>query len=165
MDIPQETKHDFIAKSVQHLQSINENDEWATPNLQLKKAMMDFDVLPFLDVCATETNRKFTSFFSKETDGLSQDWNCDFFMNPPYSEIKLWMKKAHEEHLKNNVTALILVYAKTDTKWWHEFVENIAEVHFIKGRLKFVKPDGTISKNSAPYPSCWIIYRKSDRHD
>ena len=151
-----------MKKTIQHLQIINENDEWGTPTLQLKKAMMDFDILPFLDVCATETNRKFTSFFSKESDGLSQNWNHDFFMNPPYSQIVSWMDKAYEQHKKHNVDALILVYAKTDTRWWHKYVEGIAEVHFIKGRLKFVKPDGTISKNSAPYPSCWIIYRKKE---
>ena len=34
-----------------------------------------------------------------------------------------------------------------------------AEIHHIKGRLKFLM-DGVKSKNSAPYPSCWIIYRK-----
>jgi len=71
------------------------------------------------------------------------------------------MKKAYESHIKHNVTGLILVYAKTDTRWWHEFVENKAEVHFIKGRVKFYL-DGQISKNSAPYPSCWIIYRKHE---
>lgn len=42
-------------------------------------------------------------------------------MNPPYSEINLWMKKAWLQHKKYNVNALILVFAKTSTKWWHEF--------------------------------------------
>ena len=149
-----------MKKAVQHLQSINENDEWGTPENILRKAEFEFRLNLFLDVCSTNDNKKFNKFFTKKDDGLSFNWDYNFFMNPPYSQITQWMDKAYTEHKKNNVDALILVYAKTDTKWWHKYVEGIAEVHFIKGRLKFTKPDGTISKNSAPYPSCWIIYRR-----
>lgn len=69
-----------------------------------------------------------------------------------------WLKKAYSEHLNNNVNALILTFAKTDTKWWHKYVENKAEVHFIQGRIRFLDK-GTVSDYPAPYGSCWIIYR------
>ena len=68
------------------------------------------------------------------------------------------MKKAYYQHLKHGIDGLILVFAKTDTKWWHSFVEDKAEIHFIRGRIKFFK-DGYETKNSAPYPSCFLIYR------
>jgi len=82
------------------------------------------------------------------------------------------------------VNGLILTYSKTDTKWWHEYIEGKAEVHNIKGRIKFLDENGKIKKyckncktsfsgidicprcdgelreNCAPYPSCFIIYRK-----
>ena len=48
----------------------------------------------------------------------------------------------------------MLLPARTDTKWFHEFVLNKAEIRFIKGRLKF--GDGN---NSAPFPSMVVIYR------
>ena len=70
-----------------------------------------------------------------------------------------WLKKAYSEHLTNNVDGMILTFAKTDTKWWHKYVENKAEVHFIEGRLRFLD-DGKVSEYPAPYGSCWIIYRK-----
>lgn len=70
-----------------------------------------------------------------------------------------WMKKAYSEHLNNNVNALILTFAKTDTKWWHKYVEKKAEVHFIEGRLRFLD-GGKVSDYPAPYGSCFIIYRK-----
>ena len=54
------------------------------------------------------------------------------------------------QHLFNN---------KTDTLWWHSYVEGIAEVHFQKGRIKFLDENGDLTKQSAPYPSVWIIYR------
>lgn len=69
-----------------------------------------------------------------------------------------WIKKAYSEHLNNGVTGTILTFAKTDTKWWHKYVEGIAEVHFIKGRIRFLD-GGKISGYPAPYGSCWIIYR------
>ena len=55
---------------------------------------------------------------------------------------------------------MLLIYAKTDTKWWHRFIEDRAEVHFIKGRIEFIKPN-SLKRNAAPYPSCWVIYRKN----
>ena len=151
-----------MSKVIQHLQSINKNDEWGTPKNILDAAAKKFNINPIIDVCATSENAKLMSYLVKEIDGLTCPWDESFFMNPPYSQITTWMEKAYTEHLTNNVDALILVYAKTDTKWWHKYVEGIAEIHFIKGRLKFIKPDGTISKNSAPYPSCWIIYRRKE---
>lgn len=150
----------MIAKSVQHLQNITIQDEYGTPIPLLRKAMFEYDVLPFLDVCATAENRKFQDYFTKEQDALTLEFLCDFFMNPPYSKVKEFIKYAHEQHKKHNVTGLILTYAKTDTKWWHEFVEGKAEVHFIKGRVKFYDQFGYLTKNSAPYPSVWIIFRK-----
>jgi len=149
------------SKSVQHLQSININDEYGTPTPLYRKALFDFDLTPILDVCATELNRKCLHYFDLEHDALKQNWNEDFFMNPPYSRITEFISKAHYDSKRFNVDGLILVYAKTDTKWWHEHVEGIAEVHFIKGRIKFNDANGIKTKNSAPYPSCWIIYRKS----
>jgi len=55
---------------------------------------------------------------------------------------------------------MILAYAKTDTRWWHSFVENRAETHFVKGRIKFLDAKGYQTKLPAPYPSVWIIYRR-----
>ena len=64
----------------------------------------------------------------------------------------------------NNVELMILAYAKTDTQWWHNFVENCptCEVHFIKGRIKFLDAKGYQTKLPAPYPSVWIIYRRKE---
>lgn len=51
----------------------------------------------------------------------------------------------------------MLLPARTDTKWFHEYIlEPGHEVRFIKGRLKFGG-----SKNSAPFPSMVVIFRKN----
>lgn len=47
----------------------------------------------------------------------------------------------------------MLIPSRTDTKWWHEYVMKAKEIRFIKGRLKF-----SGHKNSAPFPSCIVIF-------
>ena len=75
-------------------------------------------------------------------------------MNPPYGrEIGKWVKKAYES--KSLVVALLP--ARTDTKWFHEFIYGKAEIRFIKGRLKFGG-----SSNSAPFPSMLVIWRRKN---
>lgn len=149
------------SQAVEHIKSIKINDFWETPPSLYRDAVYKFGLLPELDVCATEENTKCQMYFTKKNDAFRNDWNMDFFMNPPYGRgiIQKWIAKAWYEVNRHNVTGLALVFAKTDTHWWHDFVENKAEVHFIKGRIKFYK-DGIESTKPAPYPSCWIIWRK-----
>ncbi|MHB8545639.1 MAG: DNA N-6-adenine-methyltransferase [Nitrosotalea sp.] len=149
----------MTSRSVQHLQNITVQDEYGTPRPLFRKAIMEYDVLPFIDVCATPLNAMVQTYFTKQDDALTKEWNLDFFMNPPYSRVKEFVSYAYNEHIRHNVTGLILTYAKTDTIWWHEYVEKKAEVHFIKGRVKFLR-DGQVTAHPAPYPSVWIIFRK-----
>ena len=58
---------------------------------------------------------------------------------------------------KDAILAVMLIPARTDTKWFHKFINKRSEVRFIKGRLKFGE-----SQNSAPFPSMVVIFRKMD---
>ena len=148
-------------RSVDHLSNISIHYDWETPIILFLDACFRYKVNPILDVCATLKNAKCGALFTKEINGLLKQWVIDSFMNPPYSKINSWIAKAYKEHKENNITVLALTFAKTDTEWWHKYVEGKAEVHFIKGRIKFIDPNTRLpSKNSAPYPSCWIIWRK-----
>lgn len=139
--------------------TLSKNDEWETPGDLYTKLCEKYNVRPLIDVCATRDNRKCVDYFDKQQDGLAQHWVKTFFMNPPYSELKLWLQKAYEEHKKYNITGMALIFSKTDTKAWHEYVEGKAEVHFIKGRVKFML-NNKIQDNSAPYPSAVVIWRR-----
>lgn len=80
------------------------------------------------------------------------------FCNPPYGrEISKWIKKAHESSL-DGATVVCLIPARTDTSYWHRYIFPYAEVRFLKGRLKFSN-----SKNSAPFPSAVVIFRKEKK--
>ena len=145
-------------KSIKHLANIKIHDNYVTPPSLFAEACKKFNIFPEIDVCDCPFFHLCSKFITEKEDSLLFEWKEDFFMNPPYSKVDKFMKKAYYQHKKHNVNGLILVFAKTDTKWWHSFVEKKAEVHFIKGRIKFLK-DGFKTKNSAPYPSAVIIYR------
>lgn len=127
------------------------NTEWETPQdlFDILNKVYKFD----LDVCATSENAKCPRYFTKAQDGLSQEWKGKIWCNPPYGrEIDKWVKKAHESY-KAGATVVMLLPARTDTKWIHEWVFGSAITIFLKGRLKFGK-----SNNSAPFPSMLAIY-------
>jgi len=174
------------SKAEQHLSIIHIQDEYGTKKDLYKKACEEFNINPEIDVCGSKINHVCENYITKEMDFFKCFVTEDFYMNAPYSEIYKFMERAFKVHSEKNVNALILTYAKTDTKFWHRFVEGKAEIHFIEGRLKFLDEYGNIrtycseckegysglthcpkcgqkiNENSAPYPSCWIIYRKKD---
>ena len=140
------------------------SDEWGTPVNLFLGACIEFNITPYLDVCATFRNTKCPRFFNKEFDGLKQDWSEDFFMNPPFSKAKFWIQKAFEEHRKFNVNGIAVLAARTDTKAWHEYILNIqnCEVIFVQGRVKYLMEDGRPSKFPSPFPTALIVWRKFD---
>lgn len=128
-------------------------DEWATPRLFYEELNEEFNFT--LDPCCTKENHKCEKYYTKEDDGLTKSWkNERVFMNPPYGkEIIKWVKKAYSEN-KEGTLIVCLLPARTDTKWFHEFIYKKHEIRFIKGRLKF--NDG---KQSAPFPSMLVIMK------
>ena len=126
-------------------------DEWATPQGLFDKLNAVFNFT--LDVCATPDNTKCAKYFTKEQDGLKQDWGgAVIWCNPPYGrEIGKWVELC----AKHRGVAVMLVPARTDTRWWHDYINGNpdAQVRFLKGRLKFGN-----SKNSAPFPSAIVIF-------
>lgn len=132
----------------------SKTDLWATPQDFFNRLNDEFcfDV----DVCASPENAKCDIFFTKEQDGLSQSWGKNIcWCNPPYGrEIGKWVKKAYTSSEDEGSTVVMLLPARTDTKWFHEYIYNKSEIRFIKGRLKFGD-----SKNSAPFPSMVVVFR------
>lgn len=127
--------------------------EWATPELFFEELNREFNFT--LDPCATDENHKCSTYFTKEQDGLKKSWvGYKVYCNPPYGrEIGKWVEKAYNEN-KNGAFVVLLLPARTDTRWFHDFIYNQHEIRFVKGRLKF--NDG---KQPAPFPSMVVIMR------
>lgn len=132
----------------------SETDQWATPQDFFDELNAEFHFT--LDPCATRENAKCARFFTVEDDGLKQDWQGEtVFCNPPYGrEIGKWVKKCYEESKKPGTTVVMLIPARTDTSYFHDYIYGKArEVRFIRGRLKFGD-----SQNSAPFPSMVVVF-------
>lgn len=125
--------------------------DWETPQDLFDELDSEFHFT--LDPCADDNNHKCAIYFTKDDDGLSKDWGTHrVFCNPPYGrEIGEWVKKCSE----HNGIAVMLIPARTDTKWFHQYIYNKfgVSVRFLKGRLKFGG-----SSNSAPFPSMIVLF-------
>lgn len=110
-----------------------------------------------LDVCALPENAKCERYYSPEDNGLSQKWDGGVWCNPPYGrEVINWVKKASEEYMKPYCDFIVMLLpARTDTRWFHDYVYGKARLFFLDGRLRFGEYG-----SSAPFPSMLALYVK-----
>jgi len=128
-------------------------DLWATPQDYFDSVAKEFQFS--VDVCALPENAKCKRYFSPEDDGLAQKWGGVCWMNPPYGRvIGKWVEKAYNS-AQDGATVVALLPARTDTKWFHDYIYGKAEIRFIRGRLRFGG-----CKNPAPFPSMLVIWKK-----
>lgn len=132
----------------------SKSNEWETPQDVFDMLNDEFHFT--LDPCSTHLNAKCEKHFTIAEDGLKQDWRGEtVFCNPPYGrELPLWIEKAAKS-AGGGTTVVMLIPARTDTRAFHDYIYNKAEIRFIRGRLKF----GGGSKNAAPFPSMIVIFR------
>jgi len=130
----------------------SDSGEWATPQDFYDKLDEEFHFT--LDPCATAENAKCSKFYTKEQDGLAQDWTGEtVFCNPPYGkDVGKWARKCRDHAMAGGI-AVLLVHSRTDTRWFHDFVYHYAELRFVKGRLKFGG-----APNTAPFPSLVAVF-------
>ncbi len=117
-------------------------DNWATPREVYDGLNAEFNFN--CDPCPLDP--------TPSRDGLSMEWGTSTFVNPPYSKPRPWIEKAIEES-KRGKTVVMLLRGDTSTAWWHDLVWGIAEIRFIRGRLRFN------GRDPAPFPSILAIYR------
>lgn len=127
------------------------DDQWLTPPWIIE-TLGPFD----LDPCAP-VNRPWNTakeHYTKLDDGLSKPWHGRVWLNPPYGkETFKWLAKLAEH--KNGIA---LIFARTETLGFHEYVWNEADsIFFFKGRLSFYKVTGE-KGGTANAPSCLVSY-------
>lgn len=130
----------------------SERQTWDTPRhiFDHLDKIFNFD----LDPCCEPHTAKCGKYYTKEDDGLIQDWSgCNVFINPPY-ETKLQRAFVEKAASDEPNKAVCLIPARTDTKIWHEVIfPKASQIWFIKGRIKFEGAD-----NSAPFPSAVVVF-------
>ena len=116
-------------------ESTKHSVEWLTP-LELIESLGSFD----LDPCAAidQANGKLWAtaqhMYTVYDDGLVQPWSGRVFVNPPYDKhIDQWI-----ERLIEHGNGILLIYARTDTRRFHQFIWPTADaIMFVRGRIKF----------------------------
>ena len=125
-------------------------DDVATPQWILNKLKAEFGN-KFHDPCPLHC----------PTDNYKEDFPTDrwTFVNPPFSAIGKWVRKAHEQWLRG-CTVIVLAKNTSATKWFSRYVIGKAELRFFETRLQFIGYD-----KPAPFPCMLIVYRAREFHD
>ncbi len=141
--------------------------DYCTPQDLFNKLNEEFNFS--LDAAATDKSAKCKKYYTPECDGLKNSWEVKsdeaVFCNPPYGRniTGKWVQKAYEE-AKNGTTIVLLIPARTDTRWFHDYIYGQANIRFLKGRVMFTDEDGNPCRDkngkpaAAPFPSMIVIY-------
>jgi phage N-6-adenine-methyltransferase len=109
------------------------------------------------DLAASSENTKCNAYFTEDDNALLQEWHGICWLNPPYggtggSKLSEWIEKAYTESARDTCEVAMLMPARTNTNWWHNFCMRSQEIIFIKGRPKFGN-----AKHGLPQPLA-IVY-------
>lgn len=134
--------------------------EWGTPRDLFDALHKEFRF--DLDPASTHANAKCKDHYTVQEDGLVQPWHGSVFLNPPYgAAIANWVEKAISE-LPRCRSIVMLLPARTDTRWFHLLLEQGAEVRFVRGRLRFESAGGGARSDPATFPSIIVVLRRPE---
>jgi len=131
-----------------HKTSSISDDEYETPNGLYVSLCGKYQIFPTLDAAATKENRKCLKFFSKEQNGLEQEWDAVTWVNHPHTLHEQFVTKAYQQWQKGKIIMMIIPANTMRTKYWHKYIEGKAEYHAIEGAITFLK-EGKPTKDSA----------------
>lgn len=135
----------------------SKSHDWRTPPALFEAINATYQFT--LDAAADADNALCKQFFTEQDDALQQDWSGHrVWCNPPYGRtLSKFVGKAFEEWRDNATTTVLLIPARPDTAVWQSIILPNAHVSFLKGRLKFLRSDGT-STDPAPFPSAIVVF-------
>lgn len=108
---------------------------------------------PFdLDVAADRQNSKGRRYYSEKTNGLLKIWGGKVWCNPPYSNPRVWIRKAIAERHRCKIIVMLLK-SDTGTKWFHDELLPRAQITFLRDRIRF-------TDERAPWPCLLARFHK-----
>lgn len=158
---------------------LDQRDLWRTPPALFASLNAEFCFQ--LDAAAAPHNALCRKFITAEQNTLETPW-ADYmsipgyvWLNPPYSDITPFVKKAAAESA-NQIGTVMLVPADTSVGWFKEAIQTASEVRLItSGRLAFINPvtGKPVSGNNKgsmliiwrPYPRTHCHFATVDRDE
>lgn len=123
--------------------------DWWTPPEVFEKLGLEFD----LDPASPEGGVPWLPtkyYYTKEHNGLEKNWFGNVWLNPPYGRFTgIWLDKFIEHG-----RGIALVFARTETIWFHKYALQADSLLFTKGRFKFAK--NGVQKDYASIGSLFI---------
>ena len=121
------------AKGFTHDSVANKTVDWYTPEWLFKEMNTTFT----LDPCSPEGGVPWipaVMHYSLKDDGLTAQWFGKVWLNPPYgTHTSAWLSRMHEHR-----NGIALVFSRTDTQWFHDYVRYADAILFVKSRINFV---------------------------
>jgi len=117
------------------------DDEYFTPSKYVEAVR---DVLGEIDLDPASCPEaqaivKATRYFTKDDDGLKQEWHGRVFLNPPWSAPLPWVQKLIEECQSGRVTeAILLTFSNTSTRWFQTAAGASAAICFTNTNIAFI---------------------------
>lgn len=138
-----------------------ERDYYQTPQYiyNWMDSIYEFDI----DLAANKDNAKNSNFITEEADSLTIDWHLygkTGWLNPPYSDIKSWVRKAALES-SHGFTTVMLINTPNGEKIYRNVFYKASEIIFINGRLAFIGANGK-PKAGNTRGSCIVIFTPLD---
>lgn len=125
--------------------------DWKTPTATFAEWHRRFRFT--VDAAATEVTTQLPRFYR---DGLAQLWRGRVWCNPPYGRnIGRWVRQGFES-AQAGAAVVMLLPARTDTRWFHDYVMHANRIVFLKGRLHFDE------RGRAPFPSMIVIFKRKE---
>lgn len=157
-----------MAKKLNDL--ICKNTVYITPDKILNPTRNYFNGKIPLDPATEPNNPTNAEYFCTESqilnppanwrhDGLKTNW-CNYdgvFVNPPYGKIlPTWCKKINDEAQHElPIIALLPAGPRFSTRYFQQYILTglLTGICFVKGRVRFLRPDGSLTVGSNPYDS------------
>jgi len=117
-----------------------------------------------IDAAAAEHNARLDRYWTMRDDALRQPWLGErVWVNPPYSNIEPWIRKAWLEHYAADLIVMLLPANRTEQQWWQRHVEPYRDaefglrIEFLPGRMRFLRRGATVVKpNERPPFGCLL---------
>jgi phage N-6-adenine-methyltransferase len=149
-----EIDEDLVVANIEKLLA-GGSDDYETPQEIFDRLNQEFSFS--LDAAATAQNAKCLRYFTREIDGLSQNWESNaVWLNPPFRDIRLWLTKARDAS-QCGATVVVLCPLSALVRPWDIYYAVADEFRRIPGQPKFLSRDR--KRVTIPWTLALLIFR------
>lgn len=125
------------------------SDVWLTPLFIIEALGNNFD----LDPCGINSHKTAREIWQLPKCGLKNEWFGKVWLNPPYSEARIWLEK-----MKRHRNGSVLLFARTGV--FGEFMSDCDHIFLFRKRIRFLDKDQNPAKNNPGADSMILSYGK-----